>query len=70
LSYRVVYEHSRIQKHFEKELRKIPSGVQEKVMKAVLHLAQEPRPRGGIKIKPPLDIFQSLAFDIKVCSAA
>ncbi len=30
-------------------------------MKSVLDLAHEPRPRGVIKIKPPLDIFRCLA---------
>ncbi len=61
LSYRVIYDHPRIQKRFEKELAKVPSLVSGQIKKSVLAFAQEPRPRGVIKIKPPLDIFHCLA---------
>ena len=61
MSYRVVYDHPRLQKRFEIDLAKIQIPTREKIMKAVLALADEPRPRGVIKIKPPLDIFHSLA---------
>lgn len=61
MHYRVVYDHPRLQKHFEKELEKVPSSIRKDIMEAVLALGETPRPHGVIKIKPPLDIFHSLA---------
>ena len=61
MKYKVVFNHPSIQRHFEKELSRFSLPVQEEVMKAVLNLANEPRPHGVTKVKPPLDIFHHLA---------
>jgi len=62
LSYKVVFNHPGLKKHFGKALKKIPSSeTQDEIMSAVTHLTHDPRPQGTIKIKPPIDIYNFAA---------
>ncbi|MBI4432766.1 MAG: type II toxin-antitoxin system RelE/ParE family toxin [Candidatus Omnitrophica bacterium] len=56
MTYRVVFRHPAIQKHFEKALKKIPPSDQESVMEAILKLHGNPRPQQALKLNPPLEL--------------
>ena len=59
--YKVVFNHPALKKHFEEALFKISLAAQDEIMDAVLNLAENPRPHGVLKIKPPVDIYNFVA---------
>lgn len=61
MSYRVIFNHPALKRDFEKVLRKVPLNLKSKIITRVMALAENPRPQGITKIKPPLDIHNSLA---------
>ena len=50
-----------IQKKFHEALEIIPSKIQDEIMEGIEGLADDPRPAGEPKIKPPLIVYQYAA---------
>ena len=62
MRYEVKFPTSSIAKKFEKALQDIsPKDLQNKIKEAVLSLADNPRPYGEPKIKPPLEVYNYVA---------
>jgi len=62
VKYKVKFPSQSIAKKFEKSLKKIPSKkAQNTVMAKVLDLANNPRPLGEPKIKPPIEVYSYTA---------
>lgn len=59
--YNVLFPNSSRAKEFKKQLLKLPLSIQDDIMKAVEALAEEPRPHGIPKIRPPISIGQNIA---------
>ena len=58
-----------IEKKFHKDLLKIPKETQSKIIEEVENLKDNPRPFSFKKIKPPVEVFQSVAqYRIRVGS--
>lgn len=61
MSYRVIFGHPALKRGFEKVFLKTPSELQTEIMIRLRALGDNPRPPGAIKLKPPLDIQNTLA---------
>ena len=61
MKYGVLFPSETIQKKFHKALEIIPSKIQDEIMEGIEGLADDPRPAGEPKIKPPLIVYQYAA---------
>ncbi len=61
MNYRVIFAHPSIKRNFEKTLLTASAELRDAIVRSVVNLSNNPRPHGVIKIKPPLDIYHSLA---------
>jgi mRNA interferase RelE/StbE len=61
VKYSVRFPAESIQKKFHKALEIIPPRIQDEIMEAIEGLADNPRPAGEPKIKPPLIVYQYAA---------
>ena len=62
MKYRVLFPTEKVKKKFHKALETItPQKIQEEIMEAIQGLADNPRPAGEPKIKPPLIVYQFTA---------
>lgn len=62
MRYSVKFPSNSIQKKFMKQLSKIsPRETQSQIKTKILSLADNPRPYGELKIKPPIDVYQYVA---------
>ena len=61
MKYSVRFPAESIQKKFHKALEIIPPKIQDEIMEAIEGLADNPRPAGEPKIKPPLIVYQYAA---------
>jgi mRNA interferase RelE/StbE len=61
VKYSVRFPAESIQKKFHKALEIIPPKIQDEIMMAIEALADNPRPAGEPKIKPPLVVYQYAA---------
>lgn len=61
MKYSVRFPAESIQKKFRKALEIIQSKIQDEIMMAIEGLADDPRPVGEPKIKPPLVVYQYAA---------
>ena len=61
MKYSVRFPSKPIQKKFHKALEMIPSKIQDEIMEGIEGLADDPRPAGEPKIKPPLIVYQYAA---------
>ena len=61
MKYSVRFPAESIQKKFHKALEIIPPKIQDEIMMAIEALADNPRPAGEPKIKPPLVVYQYAA---------
>ena len=61
MKYSVRFPSETIQKKFHKALKIIPSKIQDEIMEGIEGLADNPRPAGDPKIKPPLIVYQYAA---------
>lgn len=61
MKYSVRFPAESIQKKFHKALEIIPPKIQDEIMIAIEALADNPRPAGEPKIKPPLVVYQYAA---------
>jgi len=62
MKYSVLFPSKTIEKKFLKALSNIPSEeTQKRIKKSVLSLADDPRPYGEPKLKPPLDVYNYVA---------
>lgn len=61
MKYSVRFPAESIQKKFHKALGIIPPKIQDEIMEAIEGLADNPRPAGEPKIKPPLIVYQYAA---------
>ena len=62
MKYRVLSPTEKIQRKFHKFLKSItPAKIQDETMEAIESLADNPRPLGEPKIKPPLMVYQYTA---------
>jgi mRNA interferase RelE/StbE len=61
VKYSVRFPAESIQKKFHKALEIIPPKIQDEIMIAIEALADNPRPAGEPKIKPPLVVYQYAA---------
>ena len=61
MTYSVRFPAESIQKKFYKALEIIPPKIQDEIMEAIEALADNPRPAGEPKIKPPLVVYQYAA---------
>ena len=69
MKYSVRFPAESIQKKFHKALEIIPPKVQHEIMAAIEALAEDPRPAGEPKIKPPLVVYQYAAqYRLKIRS--
>jgi len=60
--YKVKFPNASIERKFFKELKNIePKHLQDKILDDALSLANNPRPKGEPKIKPPLEIYNFVA---------
>lgn len=60
--YKVKFPSLGIEKNFFKELSRVsPKALQNKILDAASSLAENPRPRGEPKIKPPIEVYSYLA---------
>ena len=60
--YKVKFPNVSIEKKFFKELESVsPKSLQDEILKAARLLAQNPRPKGEPKIKPPLEVYNYVA---------
>lgn len=60
--YKVKFPNASIEKKFFKDLKDIePKHIQSKMLNEALSLANNPRPKGEPKIKPPLEIYNFVA---------
>ena len=60
--YKVKFPSSSIEKKFFKELDSVhPKTLQKDILNVAISLAKNPRPRGELKIKPPIEVFNYLA---------
>lgn len=67
MKYSVRFPSENIQKKFHKALEIIPPKIQDEIMEGVESLADDPRPAGEPKIKPPLIVYQYTAqFRLKI----
>lgn len=61
MKYKVCFPSEAIQKKFHKALEIIPPKIQDEIMEGIESLADDPRPAGEPKIKPPLIVYQYAA---------
>ena len=61
MKYSVRFPSGTIQKKFHKALEIIPPKIQDEIMEGIEGLADDPRPAGEPKIKPPLVVYQYAA---------
>ena len=61
MTYSVRFPAESIQKKFHKALEIVPPKIQDEIMEAIEGLADNPRPAGEPKIKPPLVVYQYAA---------
>lgn len=64
MNYKVNFPSGSIEKKFEKKLKKIPPGTQNKIINKVKSLSENPRPFGRKpfkKLKPPLSLYKYTA---------
>ena len=62
MKYKVRFPNKTLAKRFQKELKHIaPIGIQNEIVKKVLSLANNPRPYGEPKIKPPVEVYSFVA---------
>ena len=61
MKYSVRFPAESIQKKFQKALEIMPPKIQDEIMEAIEGLADNPRPAGEPKIKPPLIVCQYAA---------
>ncbi len=61
MKYSVRFPSETIQRKFHKALEIIPPKIQDEIMGGIEDLADNPRPAGGPKIKPPLIVYQYVA---------
>ncbi len=62
MKYQVLFPNHSIEKKFQKILEKIsPAEIQDQIMEQVESLADNPRPAGEPKLKPPLVVYQFAA---------
>jgi len=61
VKYSVRFPSEAIEKKFHKALEIIPPKIQAEIMKGIEGLADNPRPSGDPKIKPPLVVYQYAA---------
>ena len=67
MKYSVRFPSGIIQKKFHESLEIIPAKIQDEIMEAIEVLADDPRPAGEPKIKPPLIVYQYAAqFRLKI----
>lgn len=60
--YKVKFPNVSIEKKFYKELEAIePNHIQDEILDEALALADNPRPKGEPKIKPPIEIYNFIA---------
>lgn len=60
--YKVKFPSAGIEKKFFKELSKInPKTLQDKILNAASSLAENPRPKGEPKIRPPVEVYSYIA---------
>ena len=60
--YKVKFPNVSIEKKFYKELEAIePKHIQDEILNEALALADNPRPKGEPKIKPPIEIYNFIA---------
>ena len=64
MKYSVRFPAESIQKKFHKDLELIPPKIQDEIMEAIEGLADNPRPAGEPKIKPPLIVYQYAASTV------
>jgi len=61
VTYSVRFPSEALQKKFHRALEIIPPKIQDEIMEAIEGLADDPRPAGEPKIKPPLIVYQYAA---------
>lgn len=62
MKYEIRFPANSVAKKFQKSLDKIsPKEIQEKIKKQVLGLADNPRPYGEPKIRPPVEVYDYVA---------
>jgi mRNA interferase RelE/StbE len=61
VKYSVRFPSETIQKKFRKALEIIPPKIQDEIMEGIEDLANDPRPAGEPKIKPPVIVYQYAA---------
>ena len=61
MKYSVRFPSEAIQKRFHKALEIIPPKIQDEIMEGIEGLADNPRPSGEPKLKPPLIVYQYAA---------
>ncbi len=68
MKYDVRFPSGSIEKRFLKALNKIsPAGIRDQIKKGILGLADNPRPYGEPKIKPPIEVYEHVAqFRLRV----
>lgn len=60
--YKVKFPNTSIEKKFYKELDNVaPKSLQDDILNMALSLANDPRPKGEPKIKPPLEVYNFTA---------
>lgn len=60
--YKVRFPNTSIEKKFYKELDDVqPKNLRDEIINAALALANDPRPKGEPKIKPPLEVYNFTA---------
>jgi mRNA-degrading endonuclease RelE of RelBE toxin-antitoxin system len=60
--YKVNFPSPSIERKFFKELHSVhPKVLQKAILNTAISLANDPRPAGGLKIRPPIEIFDYLA---------
>lgn len=61
MQYKVKFPSVSIEKRFYRELEVVPEKIQKEIINKTLFLADDPRPHGEPKIKPPLEVYSYTA---------
>ncbi len=61
MSYKVKFPSRSREKEFDKQLSKMPDNIKNKILDVFEELAENPRPYGNPKIRPPISVGQDVA---------